>query len=48
MPKIALYLVLPQGRLTLQVVWFGLAHFQLPVRPPKSPSALTGENPSRT
>src|SRR5664280_862050 len=25
----------------------GLAHFQLPVRPPKSPSPPTGENPAR-
>ena len=47
MPKITLYLVLAQGRLTLQVVCLGLAHFQLPVRPPKSPSPPTGENPGR-
>jgi hypothetical protein len=44
-PKIALYLVLAQGRLTLQVVCLGLAHFRLPVRPPKSPSRPTRENP---
>ena len=44
-PKITPYLVLAQGRLTLQVVCLGLAHFQLPVRPPKSPSPPTGENP---
>src|ERR1039457_7582008 len=46
-PKTTLYLVLTQGRLTLQVVCLGLAHFQLPVRPPKSPSPPTGENPGR-
>jgi hypothetical protein len=46
-PKIALYLVLVQGRLTLQVVCLGLAHFQLLVRPPKCPSPPTGENPGR-
>jgi hypothetical protein len=33
-PKITLYLVLAHGRLTLQVVCFGLAHFQLAVWPP--------------
>ena len=44
-PKIALYLVLAQGRLTLQVVCLGLVHFRLPVRPPKSPSRPTRENP---
>ena len=44
-PKTTLYVVLTQGRLTLQVVWLGLAHFQLPVRPPKSASPPTGENP---
>jgi hypothetical protein len=37
-PKTALYLVLPQAYLTLQVVCPGLAHFRLPVRSPKSPS----------
>ena len=37
-PKTALYLVLPQTYLTLQVVCLGLAHFRLPVRSPKSPS----------
>ena len=31
-PKIALYLVLAPGRLTLQVVCLGLAHFRLPAR----------------
>ena len=36
-PKIALYVVLALGRLTLQVVWLGLAHFQLPIRLPISP-----------
>ena len=46
-PKITLYLVLAQGRLTLQVVCLGLAHFRLPVRPPKSPSRPTRENPGR-
>jgi hypothetical protein len=46
-PKTALYLVLAQGRLTLQVVCLGLAHFRLPVRPPISPSRPTGENPGR-
>ena len=44
-PKTTLYLVLAQGRLTLQVVWLRLAHFQLPVRPPKSPSRPTREDP---
>jgi len=39
--------VLAQGWLTLPVVWLGLAHFQLPVWPPKSPSLPTGENPGR-
>ena len=28
-PKTTLYLVLAQGLLTLQIVWLGLAHFQL-------------------
>ena len=46
-PKTTLYLVLPKGRLTLQVVCLGLAHFQLPVLPPKAPSPPTGENPGR-
>jgi hypothetical protein len=46
-PKTALYVVLAQGRLTLQVVCFGPAHFQLPVRPPKSCSPPTDENPGR-
>ena len=36
-----------QGRLTLQVVRLGLAHFQSPIRPPKSPSRRTRENPVR-
>ncbi len=45
--KITPYLVLAQGRLTLQVVCLGLAHSRLPVWPPKAPSRLTGENPSR-
>src|ERR1035437_3542022 len=45
MPKTTLYLELAQGRLTLQVVCLGLAHFRLPVRPPKSPSRPTRENP---
>ena len=36
-PKTALYLVLAQGRQTLQVVWRGLADFRLPARPSKSP-----------
>ena len=36
-PKIALYLVLAQGRLTLQVVCLRLAHFRLPVRPLRNP-----------
>jgi hypothetical protein len=31
-PKTALYLVRAEGRLTLQVVGLGLAHFRLPVR----------------
>ena len=35
-PKTALYVVFAQGRLTLQVVCLGLAHFRLPVRPPKA------------
>jgi hypothetical protein len=39
--KTTLYLVLAQGWLTLQVVCLGLAHFQLQVRPPKSPSPPT-------
>ena len=39
--------MLAQGRLTLQVVCFGLAHFRLPVRPRKSPSRPTRENPGR-
>ena len=46
-PKTTLYLVLPQVRLTLQVVCFDLAHFQLPVRPPKSRSPPTDDNPSK-
>jgi hypothetical protein len=46
-PKITPYLVLAQARLTLQVVCLGLAHFRLPVRPPKSPSRPTRENPGR-
>ena len=29
--------MLARGRLTLQVVYRGLAHFQLPVRPPEIP-----------
>jgi len=33
--KTALYPVVPQGRLTLQVMCLGLAHFQLPERPPR-------------
>ena len=33
-PKKALYLVVEQERLTLQVVYFAHAHFRLPVRPP--------------
>jgi hypothetical protein len=45
MPKVALYLVLAQGRLTLQVVCLRLADFRFPVRPPKSPSRPTRENP---
>jgi hypothetical protein len=44
--KITLYLVLAQGRLTLQVVCLGVAHFRLPIRPPKSPSRPTCENPA--
>jgi len=36
--------VLTQGRLTLQIVCLGLAHFRLPVRLPKSLSPPTGEN----
>jgi hypothetical protein len=31
-PKTTLYLVLAQGRQTLQVVWRGLADFRLPAR----------------
>jgi hypothetical protein len=46
-PKITLYVVATQGRLTLQVVWLGLTHFQLPGRPPKAPSPPAGENPGR-
>ena len=47
MPKITPYLVLAQGRLTLQVVCLGLAHFRLPVRPPKSlPGGYTRESPA--
>ena len=46
-PKTTLHIVLAQGRLTLQVVWLSLAHFQLPARPPKSPSRRTGEHPGR-
>jgi hypothetical protein len=46
MPRIALYLVAAQRRLTLQVVCLGLAHFRLSVRPPKAPSRPTGENPT--
>ena len=45
-PKIALYLVLAQRRLTLQVVYLGRAHFRLPVRPPISPSRPTRETPA--
>ena len=47
-PKIALYLVLPQGRLTLQVVYLGLAHFRLPVRSPNSPSRRVGKSSKHT
>jgi hypothetical protein len=36
-PRIAPYLVLAQGRLTLHVVCLRLAHFRLPVPSPKSP-----------
>ena len=43
--KTALYVVLAIGRLTLQVLCLGPAHFRLPVRPPKSPSRPTRENP---
>jgi hypothetical protein len=46
-PRIALYLVVGQGRLTPQVVYLGLLHFRLPVRLPKSPSRPTRENPGR-
>jgi hypothetical protein len=46
-PKIALYVVVMRGLLTLQLVWLGLTHFQLPVRPPKAPSPPTDENPGR-
>ena len=38
-PEIALYLVYTQGRLTLQVVCLGLAHFRLPLWP-RYPLAL--------
>ena len=34
-------------RRTLQVGCLGLTHFRLPVRPPKSPSGPTRENPGR-
>ena len=44
-PRIIPYLVLAQRRLTLQAVYFRLAHFQLPLRLPKSPSPPTRENP---
>src|ERR1035438_9847981 len=47
-PKIAPYLVLAQGRLTLQVVCRGLAHFRLPARPPKSPSRPDRKSPGRS
>jgi hypothetical protein len=47
MPRIAPYLVLARRRLALQVVCLGLAHFRLPVRPLKSPSRATRENPGR-
>ena len=43
--KTALHLVLARGRVTLQVVCLGLAHFRLPVRPPKPSSRPTRENP---
>jgi hypothetical protein len=46
-PRIALYLVVAQGRLTLQVVCFGLADFRLPARPPKSLSRPTRESRGR-
>jgi hypothetical protein len=42
--KITPYLVLARGRLTLQVVYRGLADFRLPARPPKSSSWPTREN----
>ena len=41
-----LYVVVAQVWLTLQVVGLGLAHFQLPVRPPKSHSPPTREHAS--
>ena len=46
-PRIELYLVLARARVTLQVVCLGLAHFRLPVRPPKAPFRPTRENPGR-
>ena len=46
-PRTALYLVFPRARLTLQAVCPGLVHFRLPVRPPKSPSRPTRDNPGR-
>jgi len=46
-PKTTLYLVLAQGRLTLQVVGLGLAHFRLAVWPPKSPPRRARTIPTR-
>jgi hypothetical protein len=45
-PKTTLYLVLAQGRLTLQVACLGLAHFRLPLRPPESPSGRHARTPA--
>jgi hypothetical protein len=46
-PKTPLYVVPAQEVLTLQVVCFGRAHFQLPVRPLKSASRPTPVNGGR-
>ena len=46
-PKIALYLVFPRARLTLQVVCPGPVDFRLPARPPKNPCRPTRDNPGR-
>jgi hypothetical protein len=44
-PRIPLYVAPSPTRLTLQVVYFGLPHFQLPLRPSKSPVTANKREP---